>query len=148
MKPAHEFTISADNNTHLRFVVKVWGTYAKLQAARKIAAKKTKTNLMVCDGFCHRFNNKSCFDLDLGEIHLCSRKLSVNTIAHECLHAAVGLAQHLRPADDDHTPDSRDLCAGNRTIEEALAYPTGYMTEGIVWNLLRLKLKVKPINKK
>lgn len=144
MNPRLEFTIGANRNTHLGFKVIVWRTYGQLQSARdKVRAKGEIPHL--CDGFCHRVHNRHCNDRCIGEIHLSADRLTVETIAHECLHAAIGYAEWIRPADDKASEDSRDLVATSDAVEELLAYSTGFMTEGVIWNCRREKLKVKPL---
>jgi hypothetical protein len=142
VKPRLEFSIGADKQTHLFFRVKVWRRYSELQVARDKVRDKGEVP-QPCDGFCHTFHERHCNDRCLGEIHFCADRLTIATIAHEALHAAVGLAQWIRPADKDASNDSRDLVVVIPDVNECLAYATGYMTEGIIWNLRREKFKVK-----
>jgi len=145
MNPRLEFTIGASDSTHLRFLVKVWRTNAQLQKARHKAGKNFKDKIPVCDAFCYRHHERHSEDLTLGEIHFCVPKLEVNTVAHEAFHAAVGYAQWVRPINSKHPEDSRDLVADEPVVEESLADSVGYMTEGILWNLRKNRLKVKPL---
>lgn len=150
MKPLHEFTIQADQSTYLRYRVLVWKNYAQLQAARKRAAKITreKGHHKPCDGFCHTFQSRHRNDLLLGEIHFAKGHLSVNTIAHEATHAAVNLAawERLSSRDKNRSEvNERDLCVTERIVDESIAYCVGHLTEGIIWQLRKLKLTVKPL---
>lgn len=144
MKPMLEFSIGAYRDTHLKICVKVWRHYDQLQRARKRVGDKGVDHVP-CDGFCHRFHNRHCDELSIGEIHLCRTNLSIETIAHEAVHAAVGYMEWVRPADKRATIDSRDMVARNDAIDEGIAYSTGFITEGIVWNLRREKCKIKPL---
>lgn len=150
MKPFHSFTIQADDSTYLRYRVIVWRNYSQLQVARRRAAKisKDKRAHQDCDGFCHKFQHRHQNDLVIGAIHFCKEKLSLNTIAHEAVHAAVNLAawERLSSRDKGKKEDNeRDLCVTERIIDEAIAYSTGYITEGIVLELRRQKFKIKPL---
>lgn len=150
MKPFHSFTIQADNSTYLRYRVVVWKNYLQLQLSRRRVEKITRDKRphQNCDGFCHKFQQRHQNDLVIGEIHFSKDRLSLNTIAHEAVHAAVNLAawERLASSDKDKKEDNeRDLCVTERIVDEAIAYPTGYITEGIVLEFRRKKFKVKPL---
>lgn len=152
IKPFLSFTIIADTSTHLRFRVVVWRTFNELQAARQRARNlaKLKPDGIKCDGFLHRSNRRDLNEIVLGEIHFAKTHLTVNTIAHEATHAAIALATWCRPryrggSSEKQENDERDLCITENTVEEAICYPTGHMTEGIIWELRRNKLKIKPL---
>lgn len=136
MKPL-TFTIDAHRSTHLRVRVKVWATYKLLNRARRKLGKA-----VLCDGFCHRFHQRHCDDLIIAEIHLARGHLSIDTIAHEASHAAVGYAEWVRPKEDDRHGEFDVRCAA---VDECLAYSTGYITEGIVYFLRKNRLKIKPL---
>ena len=146
MKPRLTFSIGADSRTHLYFKVIIWRTQDDLQAVRNTLRPRNEMPKL-CDGFCHRFQNRSCDDKCIGEIHFCADRLEISTIAHECVHAAVGYAEWIRPSDNDASADSRDLVSANEAVDECIAYSAGFMTEGIIWNIRREKLKVKPVDK-
>lgn len=152
MKPLHEFSIQADKGTHLKVAVKVWRYFGQLQEERTRlrTLHKQKYDFQLCDGFTWVKNKRHCDDLVVAEIHLCKSKLTVDTIAHECVHAAVVLVAWFRPcsrAGDEqrHEANERDLCITEHVIDEGLAYPVGHLTEGIIWNLRKQKFKIKPL---
>lgn len=150
MKPFLEFTIQADRNTYLIWRVKVWRTYSQLQFARSGArrASKIKRDYNECDGFTHKFHERNSHDLCIGEIHFAKTHLTVEVIAHEAVHAATHLCMIFRPRSHDpgkRDSNERDCCITETVIDEAIAYPTGFIAEGVIWNLRREKLKIKPL---
>lgn len=147
MNPSLKFTIGAHAKTNLKITVFVWRTYKQLQAERLKIPPLRPPLRNPCVGFCHRSNNRHNSELTISEIHLCvGPHLSIETIAHEAFHAAVGYVEWVRPY--DCRDDSLETLILTPAVEETIAESTGYITEGIVWNLRREKLKIKSLDQK
>lgn len=142
----HEFTIYADLKTHLRFKVHVWKSYQVLQRVyRQKKRLSTDKTVRACDGFTLCFNTRDIKSQFIGEIHFAQKHLEVETIAHECTHAGMHYVMWTRPADKGHTHTSASLSITNDDIQEAICWSAGLMTEGCIWHLRKLKLKIKPL---
>lgn len=148
--PLLEFTVNAHEFTHLVFEVKVWRTYNELQLARARSVRSCRLppDHALVEGFFHTEHRRHCDDLTVGIIHFAKPNLTLNTITHESVHAAVAIATWARPKsnrlENACVDDERALCLTEIVIEEALASGTAYITERIVHALRRNRLKILP----
>lgn len=133
-KPLATFEVQAERRTLLVFRVVVWDDRTQLNLARAKARRSAGQNRdgVSADAFTYVYYRRHVDDRVLGEIHLSRQDLTLENIAHECVHAAIALALWFRHCSVVKTKEQEGLSIRDIVVEEAIAYPAGYMTELIV----------------
>jgi len=131
----YRFRAYADEARRYYVLVKVYPTAAEMYRAASAAGLG---DLRDASAFTYRYHEppkkaRNCF----GEVWLNHEFLDINTIAHEALHAAVGYLLRrkwhvcLAPG-SEHVPN-----AAFESPEERLAYAAGYLTSGIIRQVVK-----------